>query len=65
MFYWQRVNCVQFNRPDCSLVLSGSYDSTVRIWDTKSRNMEPIQILDEAKDSVTSLFVSEQEILTG
>ncbi|CAB3989473.1 WD repeat domain-containing 83 [Paramuricea clavata] len=60
-----RVNCVQFNRPDCSLVMSGSYDSTVRIWDTKSRNMEPVQILDEAKDSITSLHVSEHEILTG
>ena len=45
--------------------MSGSYDSTVRIWDTKSRNMEPVQILDEAKDSVTSLHVSEHEILTG
>ena len=59
------MNCVQFNRPDCSLVMSGSYDSSVRIWDTKSRNMEPVQILDEAKDSVTSLCISDHEILTG
>ena len=58
------MNCVQFNRPDCSLVMSGSYDSSVRIWDTKSRNMEPVQILDEAKDSVTSLCISDHEILT-
>ena len=27
--------------------------------------MEPVQILDEAKDSVTSLHVSDHEILTG
>lgn len=60
-----RVNCVKFNQPDCSIIVSGSYDSTVRCWDTRSRSVEPIQIIDDAKDSVTSIQVSEEEILTG
>ena len=50
------INCF------CSL---GSYDSTVRIWDCKSRTYDPIQVMEEAKDSITSLFVSNHEILTG
>ena len=45
--------------------LSGSYDASVRIWDCRSRSLEPVQILEDAKDSITSLHVSEFEILTG
>ncbi len=45
--------------------VSGSIDGTVRCWDTRSRRMEPIQILDEARDGISSLKVSEHELLTG
>ncbi|CAH1775938.1 unnamed protein product [Owenia fusiformis] len=58
------VNCVKFNE-ESTLLLSGSLDSSVRIWDCRSRNMDPVQVLDEAKDSVTSIQVSDYEILTG
>ncbi|XP_052242554.1 WD repeat domain-containing protein 83-like [Dreissena polymorpha] len=58
------VNCVRFNE-ESTLVLSGSIDSTIRIYDLKSRKMEPIQILDEAKDGVTCIQVSDHEILSG
>jgi len=60
-----RVNCCKFNQTECTLIISGSYDSTVRIWDTRSRSNDPIQILDDAKDSIPSLQVSQHEILTG
>ena len=43
----------------------GSYDATVRIWDCKSSSMKPIQVLDEARDSVSSLHVVGHEIVTG
>lgn len=43
----------------------GSIDGTVRCWDTKSRRNEPIQLLDEARDSISSLKVSQHELLTG
>lgn len=62
---FQKVNCVKFNQPDSSVIISGSYDATVRCWDCRSRSPEPIQILDDAKDSVSSLAVSQREILSG
>ncbi|CAB1344444.1 unnamed protein product [Coregonus sp. 'balchen'] len=59
-----KVNCVQFNE-EATVILSGSIDGTVRCWDTRSRKFDPIQILDEAQDGVSSLKVSEHELLTG
>jgi len=58
------VNCVAFNE-DSSVVISGSVDTTVKIWDCRARNQEPIQSLEECKDSVTALDVSDHEILVG
>lgn len=52
-----RINCVAFAGQDDSVLISGSLDRTVRIWDVKSRNANPIMILDEAKDSVSSIIV--------
>lgn len=48
-----------------TLCVSGSIDGTVRCWDIRSRKMEPIQILDEARDGISSLKVVEHEVLTG
>jgi mitogen-activated protein kinase organizer 1 len=41
--------------------LSASYDATVRIWDGRSRSYEPIQILKQAKDSVTNVHVVQDD----
>ncbi|KAM6100916.1 LOW QUALITY PROTEIN: WD repeat domain-containing protein 83 [Pterocles gutturalis] len=43
----------------------GSIDSTVRCWDCRSRRPDPVQILDEAKDGVSSVKLSDHEILSG
>ncbi|NXD32508.1 WDR83 protein, partial [Spelaeornis formosus] len=43
----------------------GSIDSTVRCWDCRSRRPDPIQVLDEAKDGISSVKLSGHEILTG
>lgn len=51
-----RINSVAIAN-ECEAYLSASYDGTVRIWDGKSRSMEPIQILKEAKDSVSVVQV--------
>ncbi|CAB3366678.1 Hypothetical predicted protein [Cloeon dipterum] len=58
------VSCVRFNE-DSSVVISGSHDNSVRIWDTRSNIYDPIQILNDAKDSITSIQVTENKILTG
>ena len=48
----------------CMYVL-GSYDSSVRVWDCRTRTYDPVQVISEAKDSVTSLQLTCSEILTG
>uniref|UniRef100_A0A8K9UEX6 WD repeat domain-containing protein 83 n=1 Tax=Oncorhynchus mykiss TaxID=8022 RepID=A0A8K9UEX6_ONCMY len=52
-------------RENNTTIFSCSIDGTVRCWDTRSRKFDPIQILDEAQDGVSSLKVSEHELLTG
>lgn len=37
--------------------LTASYDATVAVWDGRSRDAKPIQVLREAKDSVTDVHV--------
>ncbi|XP_064387082.1 WD repeat domain-containing protein 83-like [Halichondria panicea] len=59
-----RINCVKFNE-EATLIISGSYDASVRIWDCRTRVHDPVQVMDEAKDSVTSLRLTNSEILTG
>jgi mitogen-activated protein kinase organizer 1 len=59
-----RVNTVTFNKDD-SVLISGSYDQTIRLWDMRSRSREPIQILSDCKDSVSSVDVSEYDIVAG
>ncbi|KAI9351996.1 WD40-repeat-containing domain protein [Obelidium mucronatum] len=59
-----RINDVDFNF-DSSVIVSGSYDATVRFWDTKASTSAPIQVLTEAKDSISSIHVTKHEILTA
>jgi mitogen-activated protein kinase organizer 1 len=58
------VTCCRFNE-DSSVVITGSVDTTVKVWDCRSRAQEPIQTLEECTDTVTSLDVSNHEILVG
>lgn len=51
--------------PSPILMYLGSYDSSVRVWDCKARTYDPVQVLNEAKDSITSLQLTSSEILTG
>ncbi|PIK55640.1 putative WD repeat domain-containing protein 83 [Apostichopus japonicus] len=43
----------------------GSIDACVYAWDCRSRKNAPVQALNEAKDSVSSIQISDTEILTG
>ncbi|CAI2182117.1 10439_t:CDS:2 [Funneliformis geosporum] len=60
----QRVNAVSFNW-EGTVLASGSYDTTIRLWDCRSHSRAPIQILEEPKDSITSLHVIQYEIVSG
>jgi len=59
-----QVTCVRFNE-ESTVAISGGVDGCVKCWDLKSKKNDPIQSLNEAKDSVTSIQVSDHEILTG
>lgn len=50
---------------DSSVLISGSYDGTVRCWDCRSRSHLPIQVLKHCRDSVTSLAVYGPAIVVG
>ncbi|KAJ5524512.1 hypothetical protein N7494_011162 [Penicillium frequentans] len=52
-----RVEAVQFAGDGDSVVITGSADTTVNLWDTRSKDYKPIQSLTEASDTVSSLHV--------
>lgn len=58
-----RVQCVKFNKNDSNLIISGSIDSKVKFWDLRSRSFDPVQEIDDCKDSVTYIDLIESEIL--
>lgn len=60
-----RVNAVAFAGAEDSVLVSGSDDRSVRVWDVKSRNANPVMVFDEATDSISAVVVREEEILTG
>lgn len=60
-----RVNAVAFAGEGDSVVVSGSYDATVKLWDGKSQSYKPLMSLGEARDSISSLLVAGSEIITG
>lgn len=63
--HFGQVNCVDFGGEGDSVVVSGSFDATVRLWDCKAGSTKPIQVLEEAGDSVSSVHVVGCEIVTG
>ncbi|XP_072946973.1 WD repeat domain-containing protein 83 [Epargyreus clarus] len=58
------VTCVKFNE-ESTMAVSGSVDNTVAFWDVVSRRQEPVQILKDAKDTITSIQVTDHEVLTS
>lgn len=58
------INSVKFNE-ESTVVFSASVDQSVKAWDCRSKSRDPIQVMNEAKDTVTCLCVSDHEILTA
>ncbi|KAL2313373.1 MAPK organizer 1 family WD repeat protein [Schizosaccharomyces pombe] len=59
-----QINTIRYNE-DSSILASGSFDSKVRLWDCRSNSFSPIQVLADAKDSVSSIDIAEHLIVTG
>ncbi|KAI1340990.1 WD repeat domain-containing protein [Xylariaceae sp. FL0016] len=60
-----RINAVAFAGADDSLLVSGSLDASVRVWDVKAGSLKPVQVLAEARDAVSSVVVRGWEVLAG
>jgi mitogen-activated protein kinase organizer 1 len=60
-----RVNRGVFGGDGDSVIATGSFDGTVRIWDVKSNSHKPVATLDDAKDSVTDVAVHDAEIVAA
>ncbi|KAI1500947.1 WD40-repeat-containing domain protein [Biscogniauxia marginata] len=60
-----RVNCVSFGGEGDSLLVSGSLDASVRVWDVRSGAARPVQALTEARDAVSAVAVRGPEIVSG
>jgi mitogen-activated protein kinase organizer 1 len=66
-----RVNCVAVGGADDSLVVSGGFDTTVRVWDARAggggsgSGARPVQVLDDATDAISSVVVRGVEIVSG
>lgn len=58
------VSCVRFNE-DSSVAISGSRDNSVQCFDIRSRALEPIQTMKEAKDCITGLIVTDHKIISS
>jgi len=58
------INCIKFGSSE-SILATGAYDKTIKIWDCRSRMFDPIQTLNDARDSVTSVCIGQYEIISG
>ncbi|KIV86444.1 hypothetical protein PV11_02056 [Exophiala sideris] len=62
-----RINCVAFAGDNDSVLVSGSDDTSVRLWDVKSRDNKPLMVLEEAKDGISDIAIpgNGYEIVSG
>lgn len=63
-----RVNACAWGgdgRGEEGVVVTGSYDASVKVWDVRSRSTKAIMSLGDAKDSVGCVEVVGAEILVG
>lgn len=59
-----KINAVELNN-DTTVLFTASYDQTVKCWDLRTSNRDPIQTMQDFKDSVTCLARTDGAIIAG
>ena len=60
-----RVNCVRFNWDESNVIVSGSIDGKIKLWDLRSNSYECVQEIDDCKDSVTCIDLNAYQLLAS
>jgi len=60
----QRTNCIALNKND-SVFVTGSEDGSAKLWDLRSNSRDALQVLNDFKDSVTSVVFTDDTIMGG
>ncbi|XP_030383716.1 WD repeat domain-containing protein 83 isoform X1 [Scaptodrosophila lebanonensis] len=58
------VRCVRFNE-DSSIAISGGRDNAVMCWDIRTRRLEPVQVMKEARDCITTVLTNDHKIFAA
>lgn len=59
-----RIRTVAYNHLN-NIIMSGSEDATLKLWDTRSSSSEPIQTLKQFKDTVVSVRSTRDQIIAA
>lgn len=58
-------NCMIDLLIDSNFIMLGAKDNLVMCWDIRTRKLEPIQTMNEAKDCITRIIVNEFEMIVS
>ncbi|XP_054744537.1 WD repeat domain-containing protein 83 isoform X2 [Anastrepha obliqua] len=58
------IRCVCFNE-DSSIAISGGRDNAVFCWDIRTRRSEPVQVMKDARDCITTVLTNDHKIIAS
>ncbi|CDW87464.1 mitogen-activated protein kinase organizer [Stylonychia lemnae] len=59
-----KINAICLNHFQ-NVIATGSFDNSVKLWDLMSRDYRPIQVLDDFRDSITKIMITDDSIIAS